>query len=343
LDRRTFLTCGAGLFGTALLPGCRSRPQTARPGDPIILLLNPVQLAYLPIFHALDRGYFAAEGLNIQLKLYTGSANAQLPLLARGDADVGGVIAAPALFNQSAVGFGIQLIAALTEPRIGYLDGVNVMVRQDVWDRGEIKSLGDLRGRSVDGAAQGNPIDLLIRYALIKAGLGVDDIDLSYKVRSPSDVPYLFREKQVELAGVSEPMATFIAERGLASKWLGYSQVIPWYQDMFLGASEDFIRGRPGEVRGLLRAYLRAVDDIGRNKGDWTPQTVETAAKWTKLKPDDIRATKRLPYWTPTGVVDAAALSRVQDFWLERRMVLDRANIATLIGGGSTTASLRKG
>jgi ABC-type nitrate/sulfonate/bicarbonate transport system substrate-binding protein len=314
------------------LAGCKSRPKQSRPGDPIILLLNPVQMAYLPIFYALDHGYFAAEGLNIQLKLYTGSANAQLPLLARGDVDVGGVIAAPALFNQAAAGFGIQLLAALTEPREGYLDAVNVMMREDVWQKGSVKTLADLRGHTIDGAAQGNPIDLLIRCALLEAKLGLDDVDLSYKIRSPSDVPYLFREKQVDFAGVSEPTATFILKRGLARKWLGYYQVLPWFQDTFLGASEDFIRDRPKEVRAMLRAYLRAVETIDRSKGTWTPEAVSTMAKWSKLKADDIKSVGRLPYWSPSGIVDASALARVQDFWSERRLVRDRTDISFLVG-----------
>lgn len=321
------------------LAGCRSRPKVTHPGDPIVLLLNPVQMGYLPIFYAIDQGYFAKEGLNVELKLYSGSANAQLPLLARGDVDVGGVIAAPALFNQAGAGFGIQLLSALTEPRPGYLDGVNVMVRKDVWEQGLIRTPKDLRGHTIDGAAQGNPIDLLIRYALLEAGLSLDDVDLSYKVRSPSDVPYLFREKQVDVAGVSEPIATFIAERGLAHKWLGYSEVVPWYQDLFLGASESFIQDRPQEVRAFVRAYLRAAEAVNRSKGQWTPEILATSAKWTKLKPADIAATGRLPYWSPTGKVDPAALARVQDFWTERRLVRDRADIGFLIGGHPAAAA----
>jgi ABC-type nitrate/sulfonate/bicarbonate transport system substrate-binding protein len=236
------------------------------------------------------------------------------------------------LYNQEAAGFGIRLLCALTEPRAGYLDGVNVMVRQDIWNRRPFRSLSDLRGHSVDGAAEGNPIDMLIRYALIEAKLTTDDVKLSYKIRSPSDVPYLFREKQVDLAGVSEPTATFIQQRGLATKWMGYSQVVPWFQDTFLGASEDFVRYRADEARALVRAYLRAAREVGESQGHWTPHLLATSAKWTKLKTEDLQATGRLPYWSQTGDVDPAALRRVQDFWFERRMVRDRANIDRLVG-----------
>jgi NitT/TauT family transport system substrate-binding protein len=330
MDRRGVL--GLGVAGcAAALAGCVGR-GTPQPGTPITILLNPMQMAYLPIFHAIDQGFFAAEGLKIQTKLYTGSANAQLPLLARGDVDVAGVIAAPALFNQAAAGFGIRLLCALTEPRQGYLDGVNLLVRQDVWDRAPFRSVADLRGRTVDGAAEGNPIDMLIRFALLEAHLTTDQVALSYKIRSPSDVPYLFNEKQVELAGVSEPTATFIQQRGLARKWLGYSQVVPWFQDTFLGASEDFVRYRGDEVKALVRAYLRAAHEIDEHRGAWSPRLLATSAKWTRLKAEDISATGRLPYWSPTGSVDVGALQRVQNFWFDRRLVRDRTDVGRLAG-----------
>jgi len=194
------------------------------------------------------------------------------------------------------------------------------------------RTLADLRGRSIDAAAQGNPIDLLIRYALREAKLTPDDVTLSYKVRSPSDVPYLFRERQVELAGVSEPTATFIARRGLATKWIGYSDVVPWYQDIFLAASDDFVRRRPDEVKALVRACLRATNAFDASRGAWSPAGLATAAKWTKLDKEDLKATGHLPYWSLTGKVDADALARVQDFWAERRLVRDPADIRVLAG-----------
>lgn len=333
MDRRRLLADGLSLAGAALLTGCAGGGKVQRRGTPITILLNPMHMGYLPVLHAFERGYFSAAGLDVRIKRYTGSANAQLPILARGDVEIGGVIPAPALYNQAAAGFGIKLICALTQPRTGYLDGASLLVRKDIWDRRPFRSLRDLRGRSIDGAAQGNPIDMLVRSALLEAGLSTDDVDLGYKIRSPSDVPYLFREKQVDVAGVSEPIATFIAQRGLAHKWVGYSQVVPWYQDMFLAASEDFVRYRHDEARAFVKAHLRAVAEIDAGGGRWTADLLALSSKWTKLKAEDLSATGRLPYWSMSGAVDMAALARIQQFWFERRLVRDRADVSRLVGG----------
>ena len=333
MDRRGLLQGGGALIGTAAAAGC-VRSAARRPANDrqVTFLLNPAQIAYLPVFYALERGDFAAEGVDAVIKTYSGSANAQLPLLARGDVDVAGVIAAPALFNQAAAGFGIRLLCALTVPEASHIDAVAIMVRQDIWRSGAVRRLQDLRGHSVDGAAEGNPIDLLIRFALINAGLTPSEVRLSYKIRTPSDVVHLFQEKQVDVAGVSEPTATLISERGLAHKWISYRDVIPWYQDTFLGASEDFVKSRPVAAAGVVRACLRAAGAINQARGAWTPATLAAAVKWSRFKPADLKAMGGVPYWSGDGAVDGRALDRVQQYWVGRRFVRTPTDVAALLG-----------
>lgn len=319
-----------GLLSAAALASCGRRPRQL-PGAPVRILLNPSQIAYLPVYLAYDRGYFRDEGLDVRLKSYAGSANAQLPLLARGDVDVGGVIAAPALFNQATDGFGIKLVTALTSPAAGHVDGVSLMMREDVSRSGAVRTLSQLRGRAIDASAEGNPIDLLIRFALREGGLGAEDVKLSYKIRTPSDVLYLFQERQVELAGVSEPTATLIAGRGLARKWLGYRDVIPWYQDTFLGCSQDFLRDRPETVARLTLACHRAAQALNASGGAWTSDVLTVAAKWSGFKPADLHAMGGLPYWSPDGAIDLSALDKVQKYWVHRGFVESPSDLHSLL------------
>src|SRR5258706_5571265 len=103
MHKRAFLKLGGALIGTATAAGC-ARSAARGPGRSrqVSFMLNPAQIAYLPVFYALDRGYFAAEGLDVAIKSYSGSANAQLPLLARGDVDVGGGLCPPGPVQQGA-------------------------------------------------------------------------------------------------------------------------------------------------------------------------------------------------------------------------------------------------
>lgn len=204
------------LFATlGLSLSCAVAPaQASRQYQKVRFSLNPAQIIYLPLFLAVDRGYFRAEGLDVQVMPYKGSANSQMPLLARGDVDISVVIAGPAMFNQFSEGFNIKLISTLTEPKQGYRDGAVLVVRKDLWDAGAIRKLQDLKGRKVDGAVEGNPVYFLLRSARHSVDQKKSDVTLSYKPRTPGDTPEILRQKVVDVAGVSEPTATLCSAGG---------------------------------------------------------------------------------------------------------------------------------
>jgi ABC-type nitrate/sulfonate/bicarbonate transport system substrate-binding protein len=310
-------------------------PSMAQDMPRVKFAVNPGQLVYLPLFVAVDKGYFRDAGVDVQVIKYKGSANTQMPMLARGDIDISSVVVGPAMFNQIAEGFGIRLVAALTEPKAGYQDGVVMVVRKDLWDSKAIRKPADLKGHKVDGAAEGNPIDFLVRHALANAGLATRDVTLSYKPRSASDTPEILRQKVVDVAGVSEPTATLIERDGIGVRWLSYKDVIPWYQDTFLATSEGFLRDHPHALRRFLAGYLRAVKDVSAAQGNWTPELLATAKKWTGMSEELIRSVGKLPYWAPEGAVNLDSLERVQQFWVKAGLVKTPIAVTRVVETGA--------
>jgi NitT/TauT family transport system substrate-binding protein len=321
------LTAALCLILTALgaAPASAVTPQTIR------FSVNPNQLNYLPLFVAADRGYFRDVGLDVRVIPYKGSANTQMPLLARGDIDISSVVAGPALFNQLAEGFNIKLIAALSEPRDGYQSGVALVVRKDLWDSGAIRRPADLKGKTVDGAAQGNPIDFLMKQTLLTAGLSRKDVRLVYKVRSPSDFPEVLRQKLVDVAGISEPTATLVENAGLGVRWLSYPDIVPWFQETYLSASEGFLKDHSDSAVRFLTAYLRGVREVSKAQGQWTPDLMATAIKWTGISDELLRKIGGIPYWDPSGRIRADVLARVQQFWRDEGLVRKPADLAQLV------------
>jgi NitT/TauT family transport system substrate-binding protein len=317
----SFPRAGAWLMGCLLALSVVGADAQTAARQKVRFSLNPSQVIYLPLFLAVDRGYFKQEGLDVEVMPYKGSANTQMPLLARGDVDISSVIAGPAMFNQFADGFNIKLIATLTEPREGYRDGVVLVVRQDLWDAGTIRKPADLKGMKVDGASQGNPIDFLLKSALDSAKLTKADVTLSYKPRSASDTPEILRQKVVDVAGVSEPTATLIESKGIGTRWLSYKDVVPWYQETYLASSEAFLRDHPDAVERFLAAYLKAVGDVSKAKGQWTPELLAIATKWTGMPEDLLRKVGGIPYWDPSAAIRPDSLARVQKFWVDGGLV----------------------
>ena len=49
-------------------------------------------------------------------------------------------------------------------------------MRKDLWDSGAVRKISDLRGRKIDAATPGAPINLLVNQMLVKAGLTRSDV-----------------------------------------------------------------------------------------------------------------------------------------------------------------------
>jgi NitT/TauT family transport system substrate-binding protein len=342
-DRHTGRIACALLVMAAItmVPACGAAGPAADAGSrpTVKLALNPAQLQYLPIMLAIDRGYFRDAGVDIQLTTYQGSANNQIPLLARGDIDLSPAVSGPSLFNQYDQGFRIKLLANLTEPRKGYRDGSVLVVRKDRWDSGDIRTPKDLAGRHLDGSAEGNPADFLMRQTLLSAGVNPAQVTLQHRARTPIDSVEFLRSRAVEATVISEPAATLAETEGLGVRWLGYSSVVPWYQETFLAASEKFAAQRPDDARKVLGAYLRAVKDVDASHGKWTPELLALAAKWTKQKQETLNAMGGLMYYTPDGRVDEKGLAKVQDFWSGEKLVPHEIPVGKLVDTTALSAA----
>ncbi len=147
--------------------------------DRIRLALSPTTYSNLPIFLAIDNGYFAQQHLDVVVVPYSGSSVTQLPYLARGEIDISNVAPAPGLFNLVTEGFNVKIVASLSEAHRGWNGTTWLMVRQDLWDAKTIRKPSDLRGMHVDVAAEGAPTDLLVHEVIRQAGLAPSDVNVT--------------------------------------------------------------------------------------------------------------------------------------------------------------------
>jgi NitT/TauT family transport system substrate-binding protein len=274
----------------------------------------------LPIFLAVDKGYFSSAGLDVEITGFNGSSLGQLPRLARGDTDLMPIGLGPPFFNQFAEGFNVKLIASTSKPRSGWNDTTWLVVRQDLWDSKQIRKPSDLRGRSIDGVAQGSPLDFLALSTIAAGGLNPTSVQLTEKFRDPPNWIAALRNKAVDVQGVPEPIATDLQEQKLAHKWVGLSMIAPWFNEGFLAASVPFARDHHDLLVLFMTAYLRAADDIMRVNGTWTPDLVTSAAKWTQIPENTIRQIPG-PAYPGDARIDVASVARQQEFWHQRGLV----------------------
>ena len=313
----------------ALITSTATAPAAAP--DVVNVVLNPGVFAYLPIFLAADKGYFAQQNLDVRIQKNSGSSLTQLPSLARGTIDIAPMGMGPGFYNQYSGGFDVKLIASINETHVGWNDDSWVMVRQDVWDAGTIRKLSDLKGKKIDGYVPGAPPNMLIRQTLEKAGLTTSDVVFTEKMRTPADAVASYTNKAIEVSPAFEPTATQLEVQHLAHKWLSTHDIMPDYQETYLAASSAFVRTHRDVVVRFLVAFLMGVRDVENAKAKWTPALVSEMAKWAEQPESTIAQIPTPAYAGEYGSINRASVERQQAFWVAQGLVKDPVAVPLVI------------
>lgn len=319
------------ILRTAALAAFGLGAAQAQAQDKVRVSFNPQIYSYMPIFLAIDKGYFKEQKIDLDISTYGGSALSQLPMLARGDQDIAGMVTGPGFFNQHAEGFGIKLIASLAESKKGWHDTMWMMVRKDVWDTGAIKTYADLKGRKVEGGPKGSPIYLTTLTALKQGGLTVKDVVFTERMRSVSDVLVLMRNKAIDFISIVEPIAGRLEAEGLAVRWKAANEVLPNYQEAFLAANPKFLAEKRDVVKRFLLAYLKGAKDVMAGNGKWTPDMRAAMAKYAKLTDDVLQKIPGPQHAGQMGKIELPSIERQQDLWIAEGLVKVKTPIKDLI------------
>ncbi|CAI8037555.1 Putative thiamine biosynthesis protein HI_0357 [Geodia barretti] len=142
-------------------------PKPSVAADKLTLMLDWfINPDHAPLFVALEKGYFADEGIEVEL-IAPADPNDPPKLVAAGKADLA-VSYQPQLHLQVAEGLPLVRIATLVATPLNTL-----LVLAD----GPVQSIADLKGRTV-GYSVGGFEDALLGAMLERHGLGIEDVTL---------------------------------------------------------------------------------------------------------------------------------------------------------------------
>ena len=299
--------------------------------DVVRLTLNPSTFAYLPLFLAVDRGYFTEQHIDVQITKIAGSSIQQLPRLARGDIDIMPTSIGPGFFNQYAQGFDAKIVASFNQSQPGWQDPACILVRQALWDSHAITKLSDLRGKDVDGGADGTSLNFLVKAALAKGGLTTKDVTFTERFRTIPDTFAAFKNDAADVQAMTEPLCTQWDADRVAHRWLTAQDVIPGFQPSYIAAGGAYLRDHRAVVVRFLAAFLKGARDVTNAKGHWTPALIASAAKWTELPPATLEKLAGPSYVGQMGSIDAGWIDRQQRFWIAEGTVAKAAPIADIL------------
>jgi sulfonate transport system substrate-binding protein len=185
-------------------------------------------MVYLPTALAKAKGYFADEGLDVEILDIKGGGSQAASALIGGSVD----------FSANAIDHAIKakvqkkdLIAVHSHVRLPVM-GVVVANKY----KGEIKSLADLKGRPLGVTSPGSQTHMVLGYLLAKSGVKADDVKIIGA--GGSTMPLAIEKDSVHAGMMVDPFFTAFLKQGK-----GYALV-----DMF--TTKGTVDAMGGEVQG---------------------------------------------------------------------------------------------
>jgi NitT/TauT family transport system substrate-binding protein len=295
-----------------------SSPVAASPEAPVAPAagaLTKVTIGYVnasvfaPIFVAKERGFFAEQGIDADLKPLPGGSDL-ITLTATGSFDVAMGGAGPAFWNAEALGLPIVAIAP------GHMEGNPVatplMISKANCDSGAIKSVADLKGKKVSVNARG-ATEYWLAAALGTAGLTLNDISLQ-TLGFPDAVAAL-QSGAIDAAMVGEPLATSAEQKGIAVR-LATDFPVQDVQPTALFGNKNWLKDHPDAAAGIVTAYLEACREL-MNGGFDNPTDLGIIEQYTGVPAALVKSAVR-PIYEVDGAFSTDGLQKMQAFFRER-------------------------
>jgi len=329
---RTMLRLTAICLMAALLAGCG--PLAAQPAPAEVAsnveaeVIESVTLQagylpigpYLPVYVAIARGYFAGQGLQVELQSFRTGAEMVAPL-SLGQLDFGGGEVGTAFYN--AVHQGLDVRAVLSQ---SFLTNENsylpLVVRKDLYDAGTLDSLAELKGKKIAVNTLRGIVEWVAASALQAGGLSVDDAELV--VIPFPEMAQALQNSAVDAAWIQCPLAGVVTKPGpsgeppIGVRLIGGNEVAgePMTTAVYFGKRLLAPENRETAVRvcmALIQAY-RYIQDA-----DWRADedVIALISELTQSSPEAIRAGV-YPGYDFDGQIKTDSLADQQAYYVSR-------------------------
>jgi NitT/TauT family transport system substrate-binding protein len=266
----------------------------------------------------------------VSLELFSSSVK-MLPVLSNAQLDVatGGIAAS--LFNGVAQGLPILVVAdkGSTSPNFG----TNVLlVAKGAWDRREVRSIKDLKGKPVGILGAGALSEYQLARDLEREGLIINDVQTKY-MSFPNAITAL-GTGGLAAAISSEPFATYGVRTGTAIKFLEWHQVQLNHQAGVIFYHVDFARKRPEAARTFMLGYVRGIrfyHDALRAGGEKKEELIRILIKHTSAKERDVYNETTWSGLNPDGAALTQSIADQQQFFVKMGRVEKAVPIEKLV------------
>ena len=284
--KKRLLACAlAAVFTLALLAGCSRKSESPGPEDAgqkeetglTEVTLNEVahSIFYAPMYAAVEEGYFAEEGIDLDLVCGFG-ADKTMTAVISGEADIGfmGSEASIYTYNEGATDYVVNF-AQLTQRAGNFL-----VAREEMPDfRWE-----DLKGSVVLGGRKGGMPEMVFEYILKQNGINPEtDLEINQNIDFGSTAA-AFAEGQGEFTVEFEPGATTLESEGKGYVVASLGEDSGYVPYTAFSAKKSFIEENPEIIQGFTNALQKGMDYVQTHSPEEIAEVIEPQFPETDLE-----------------------------------------------------------
>jgi NitT/TauT family transport system substrate-binding protein len=343
--------CGQGARTTAppaaeppraAAPASATAPAGAAPAAPAAPALTHVRYASqfassdVPLFIALDKGYFEQAGVDFELVRFGNSSEA-IPALGTGQVEASSSGTNPALWNAVARGIPLRMMLDKGTFRPGWGDQA-LAIRKAVYDSGRGHTLDDLQGLRIamTPPGRGSASGCALAAGLQRVGQTLDVVDVQ-PINFPEQLAAL-ANGAVDGAMLNEPFLARALSQGTVVRTIDIDQMYPGFTISTLIFSGTLYDDKPA-AKGVIRAFVRAVRDyLGARAGTASGMTwadvADTMGRYTGLDPASLTDLSPAGF-NPNGLPNKDSLLHCYQFFRAEGLVptpVSDAQLATIWG-----------
>lgn len=306
-------------------------PAVAADEVTYLLPAPPNTLAFAPWMIAQHKGYYAAENLKVNFVAARGGVDVAKQI-GSGNALIGGAIGDTPIIVR-ANGVPVKAIAVL---------GAGSLTMLGVHQNGAIKSLGDLKGKTITVMSYTDTTYYALLGNMKKLDLGKSDAEI--QAAGPSGVWQVFAAgKSQAMAGVPDWIVN-AKDAGAKVDIIETNGFKSMAQAIL--ASDETIRTKPELLKRLVRATLRGMEDIMKDPKAAAAAYVAAVPSY-RGKEASVEQTfnmyRKYVYadQKPLGQIDGARMAEVQKFYVSEGIVSRAAAVDDLYTNQFITAGAK--
>jgi len=226
-------------------------PLSAQPKK-VRFSVSAISVAEVPFRIAQVRGFYRDEGLDAEFIFIRGAVGMQA--LLGGSVDF--TSASGSTITAAVRGLPVKLVfIASAKPQF------------DMIAQREIRSVQDLKGKTVGISSRGGAIDLLTQLIVQKHGLVPNKDVISLVVGGQEDTVLALRTGRIAAALLTPPRPLILQREGFNR--LAYSgDYMPTYASGGIGVTDEKIKTSPNDVLAFVKGSVRGLQFARQNRAD---------------------------------------------------------------------------